>query len=161
MRILTNVNINWLRWRWHALAASWIIILSGVALIATRGLPLGIDFSGGTLVTVRFEQAVTEDAVRNALASLPGEKVVQRFGDAPNQIMVRLPQTAEAEQGFALEQRANAIVTRCRRQTSASSKSSASRSSVPSSVRICNGRGYTRRSHRCSRSCVTSPSVSA
>jgi preprotein translocase subunit SecF len=111
MRILTNVNVDWLRWRWHSLVLSWLIILAGVGLMTTRGLPLGIDFSGGTLVTVRFEQAVTEDAVRNALASLPGEKVVQRFGDAPNQIMVRLPQTAEAEQGFALEQRANAIVT--------------------------------------------------
>ena len=24
MRILTNVNIDWLRWRWHALALSWL-----------------------------------------------------------------------------------------------------------------------------------------
>ncbi|HEY6361072.1 MAG TPA: protein translocase subunit SecF [Vicinamibacterales bacterium] len=111
MRILTNVNIDWLRWRWHALAASWLIIFGGVGLMATRGLPLGIDFSGGTLVTVRFEQPVTEDAVRNALTPLPGEKVVQRFGDSADQMMIRLPQTAETEQGFALEERATAIVS--------------------------------------------------
>ena len=30
MRILTNVNIDWLRWRWHTLALSWLIILGGV-----------------------------------------------------------------------------------------------------------------------------------
>jgi len=112
MRILTNVNIDWLRWRWHALAVSWLIILGGIGLMATRGLPLGIDFSGGTLVVVRFEQPVTEEAVRNALTAVPGEKAVQRYGDASgNEMMVRLPQSAEAEQGFALEQQANVILT--------------------------------------------------
>jgi preprotein translocase subunit SecF len=58
MRILTDVNINWLRWRWHALALSWLIILSGVGVMMTRGLPLGIDFSGGILVVARFQQPV-------------------------------------------------------------------------------------------------------
>ena len=111
MRILTNVNIDWLRWRWHALALSWLIILSGLGLMATRGVPLGIDFSGGTLVVVQFEQPVTEEAVRNALEAVPGEKAVQRYGDAgQNQVLIRLPQTTTAEQGFALEQQATAIV---------------------------------------------------
>ena len=111
MRILTNVNIDWLRWRWHALALSWLIILSGLGLMATRGVPLGIDFSGGTLVVVQFEQPVTEEAVRNALEAIPGEKAVQRYGDVgQNQILIRLPQTTEVEQGFALEQQATAVV---------------------------------------------------
>ena len=35
MRILTDVNINWLRWRWHSLALSWLIILAGVGMVAT------------------------------------------------------------------------------------------------------------------------------
>ncbi len=68
-------------------------------------MPLGIDFSGGTLVIAKFTQPVTEDAVRNALATLPGEKVVQQYGDASaNEIMIRLPQVAGVEQGFSLEQ---------------------------------------------------------
>ena len=37
MRILTNVNIDWLRWRWHTLALSWIIILAGVGMMVVRG----------------------------------------------------------------------------------------------------------------------------
>jgi preprotein translocase subunit SecF len=111
MRILTDVNVDWLRWRWHALAVSWLIILAGIGLMVARGVPLGIDFSGGTLVVVQFDRAVTEEAVRNAIDSMPGEKVVQRYGDAgENQMLIRLPQTGEAEQGFALEQRANAIL---------------------------------------------------
>jgi preprotein translocase subunit SecF len=104
MRILTNVNINWLRWRWQALALSWLIILSGVGLIVTRGLPLGIDFSGGTLIVLQFERPVGEDVVRKAVAVIPGDKVVQRYG-APgdNQVLIRLPQAAGPEEAFDLE----------------------------------------------------------
>ena len=89
MRILTNVNVDWLRWRWHALVLSWLLIIAGVGVIVTRGLPLGIDFSGGTLVVVRFEQPVSDDAIRDAI---PGnEEIVQRYGDAPNEVQIRLP----------------------------------------------------------------------
>ena len=55
---------------------SLLIIGAGVATMATKGLPLGIDFSGGTLVIAEFaEQGVTEDDVRNAVATLPGDEV--------------------------------------------------------------------------------------
>lgn len=100
MRILTNVNIDWLRWRWHALAVSWLIILAGVFVIATRGVPLGIDFSGGTLVVVRFEQPVGDQSVRDALAGIPGEKVIQQYGDPNNrEILIRMPLVGESEEG--------------------------------------------------------------
>jgi preprotein translocase subunit SecF len=110
MRILADVNIDWLRWRWHTLAVSWLIILTGIGLIATRGLPLGIDFSGGTIVVVRFQKPVGEEAVRQALASVPGDKVVQTYGDpGANEILIRLPQLIE-EQGASLEQDARRVV---------------------------------------------------
>jgi preprotein translocase subunit SecF len=105
MEIFHNPNYNFIRWRWHALALSAAIIIAGAVMIATKGVPLGIDFSGGTLVRVQFEQPVSEDQVRRALDSLPGEKVVQQFGPASDrQIMIRLPQTTGTEQGISLEQ---------------------------------------------------------
>ncbi len=111
MRILTDVNIDWLRWRWHALAVSWLVILGGIGLMVSKGLPLGIDFSGGTLVVVRFEQPVGEDRVRGALAALPGEKAIQQYGDpGSNQVLIRLPQTTQAEKGFELEKQATEVV---------------------------------------------------
>ena len=109
MRILTNVNIDWLRWRWHTLALSWIVILSGVGLVVARGLPLGIDFSGGTIVVLKFEQPVTEEGVRRAVEDLPGEEVVQTYGQAEDhQILVRLAELV-TEEGASLEQGALAI----------------------------------------------------
>jgi preprotein translocase subunit SecF len=105
MQIFTNANYDFIRWRWHAIALSLVVVLAGVGVVLTKGLQLGIDFSGGTLVIAKFTQPVTEDAVRSALATLPGEKVVQQYGAASaNEIMIRLPQVAGAEQGFALEQ---------------------------------------------------------
>jgi preprotein translocase subunit SecF len=105
MQIFNNPNVDFIRWRWHAIALSLVVVLAGLVVVLTKGMPLGIDFSGGTLVIVKFSQPTTEDAVRRALDSLPGEKVVQQYGDAKaNELMVRLPQVAGAEQGFSLEQ---------------------------------------------------------
>jgi preprotein translocase subunit SecF len=105
MQIFHNPNYNFIRWRWHAIGLSAAIILAGAVMTYTQGMPLGIDFSGGTLVRVQFEQQVSEDQVRKALDSIPGDKVVQQFGPvADRQIMVRLPLDQTAEQGVSLEQ---------------------------------------------------------
>jgi preprotein translocase subunit SecF len=93
MEFLRNPNFDFIRWRWHAIALSVLVIVAGLAVIATRGLPLGIDFSGGTLIVVKFTQSVGEDSVRNALSSIPGDKVIQPYGDASaNEWLIRLPQ---------------------------------------------------------------------
>ena len=111
MQIFTNTNFDFLRWRWHALALSLAVVLAGFGYMATRGgLPLGIDFSGGTIVVLKFDRPVTEDAVRQAVASIPGEKVVQQYGrPGDNEVLVRLPQVGQ-EQGFGLEQGARQIL---------------------------------------------------
>ena len=105
MQILTNANYNFIRWKWHAITLSLAVIIAGAVMIAMRGLPLGIDFSGGTLVVVQFEQAVTEQQVRDAVSSLPGDEVVQQYGAAADRrILVRLPQPEGGTQSGTLEQ---------------------------------------------------------
>jgi preprotein translocase subunit SecF len=95
MEFLRNPNFNFIRWRWHALALSLAVMLAGAGIIAARGLPLGIDFSGGTLIVVKFDQPVEEGAVRGALNAIPGDKVIQPYGDAArNEWLIRLPQEA-------------------------------------------------------------------
>src|SRR4029453_15847069 len=105
MQLLNNANYNFLRWKWHAIALSAIVILAGLGMISAKGLPLGIDFSGGPLIVVRLEQPVTEEQVRNAVDSLPGEEVVQQYGDASERrMLIRLPQTEGVVEGNSLEQ---------------------------------------------------------
>lgn len=103
MDFIKNPNFDFIRWRWHALTFSLLVVLAGFGFIVTRGLPLGIDFSGGTLLVVKFTQAVEEDAVRDALEAIEGDKVIQPYGDpAENEWLIRLPQV-QAE-GTQLEQ---------------------------------------------------------
>ena len=101
MQIFTNANYNFIRWRWHAIILSLVVIAAGAVMMATRGLPLGIDFSGGTAIIV---QGAGEADVRRALDPLPGEKVIQQYGDpAAQQVLIRLPQIEGDETENRLE----------------------------------------------------------
>jgi preprotein translocase SecF subunit len=104
MQIFTNTNFNFLRWRWPAIALSLLVIAAGGFMLATRGLPLGIDFSGGAAFIV---QGASEGDIRRALDAIPGDKVIQQYDDpAKGQILVRLPQP---EDGTTLEAQAQQI----------------------------------------------------
>ena len=111
MQILGKTNFNFIKWRWHAIALSAAIIVIGFAQIARQGGPkLGVDFSGGTAMVLRFDRPVTEDAVRSALATLPVNKTVLRYGPpAENQVMIRLPQDIAVETGTALDDQAERV----------------------------------------------------
>jgi preprotein translocase subunit SecF len=110
MDFLKNPNINFIKWRWHAIGLSLLVVLAGVFQLATKGLPLGIDFSGGTLIVVRFTQPVDEGAVRRAIEAIPGDKIIQPYGDASDhEWLIRLPQ-ASTEAGGTLGQGAEAVV---------------------------------------------------
>ena len=59
---------------------------------------------------MRFDEAVTEEAVRDAIDTVPGEKVVQQYGDADaRELLIRLPQV-EREEGASLEEGAKAVI---------------------------------------------------
>ncbi len=113
MHILNKTNIDFMRWRWHAVALSWVVILAGLGVILTKGIPLGIEFAGGSSVIMQFDQAPSDDAVRTALNQhYPGggsDAVVQSYGDAAlRQKMVRVPQVGE-ESGASLSKTADAV----------------------------------------------------
>ena len=112
MAIFSNPNYDFIKWRWHAIAFSALIIVAGLAYTVTKGVPLGIDFSGGTIIVAKFEQPITVDQVRSALAaSIPGENVIQSYGDPDNrEILIRLPMAEGADEGTALEAGANAVI---------------------------------------------------
>jgi preprotein translocase subunit SecF len=106
MHIFKNTKYDFLRWRFHALAVSWIVIIAGVATMMTKGIPKGVEFAGGTVVIEQFDQPVTVPQVRAALDRYyPGggqNSVVQGYGDpSQRQIMIRVPQVG-GEVGAAL-----------------------------------------------------------
>jgi preprotein translocase subunit SecF len=113
MYIFKNTNFDFIKWRWHAMGLSALVIAAGILVIVTRGIPLGIEFAGGTAVIARFEQTTSIEQVRSALEqNYPGgsqNTVVQTYGDpALHQVMIRVPEVG-AEQGGALSQAAERV----------------------------------------------------
>ena len=100
-----DLSFRFSRWGMHPLAASMFVITAGAVAMTVRGLPLGIEFSGGTAAIVEFaDPHVTEDDIRRAVAPLPGDEVVQRYGPiADRRFLVRLPLANAAAGGDTLE----------------------------------------------------------
>src|SRR5262245_5071891 len=110
MHIFNHPNYDFLRWRWHAVALSWVVILAAVAVIMTKGIPRGIEFAGGTAVITQFERDVSIQQVRAALEkTFGGENVViQAYGDpSQHQVLSRVPQSgAETEDSISATKQA-------------------------------------------------------
>jgi preprotein translocase subunit SecF len=110
MHIFRNPTFDFVRWKWHAIALSWIIILAGAGYIWKNGMPRGVEFSGGTIVILRFDQQPNLDRIRQALPGGGADAVVQSYGDpASNQAMVRI-HSAGAESGTSLGDTADQVV---------------------------------------------------
>jgi preprotein translocase subunit SecF len=86
------------RRRW-AYAVSSLLMLAGLASLATQGLRYDLDFTGGALVQVRFERPPDVQRLRGALEPLGlGDSVIQEYGSA-SEYIVRLPlATASSEE---------------------------------------------------------------
>ena len=111
MEFFRNTNIDFLGKKWYFLAFSLIFSVAGVlSMLFWHGIPWGVDFRGGTLVTVRFAHTPDDNAVRAAMdhAGLHDAKI-QRYGEAANnEVLVDLDVRETSEQ--ALDQGRNTII---------------------------------------------------
>ncbi len=79
------------RRRWAYILSILFILLGVASMVAKGGLRYGLDFSGGTLIQIRFQQPVPVDKIRSSLERIKmGESVIQEFGD-PREFILRLP----------------------------------------------------------------------
>jgi preprotein translocase subunit SecF len=74
-----------------AFALTVLVTIVSLVSLVTRGLNFGLDFTGGTLIELSYEQPVALDTVRAQLGEAGyGSAVVQSFG-ATTDVLVRMP----------------------------------------------------------------------
>jgi preprotein translocase subunit SecF len=111
-----NTNIDFLGKKWYFLSFSLIFSVAGIlSMLFWHGIPLGVDFRGGTLVYVKFTQAPDNKAIRSDLdkAGLHNA-VIQRYGNTgDNEVVIKLDQkeTSEADISKGKNQIINALET--------------------------------------------------
>jgi preprotein translocase subunit SecF len=96
LQIFVNANYDFVgKRRWFYLVSGGFVVLSLVSILFRGGLNYGIDFTGGTLVQVRYDKPVTVEVVRRGLDEIKlGQAVIQQFGDA-QEYLIRLHQAGE------------------------------------------------------------------
>ena len=108
MQIFKTPNFDFIRWRWHALVLSALVIAAGMFLIATRGLQKGVDFEGGTIVILKFNETPDFNQITGALG---GDAVVQQYGRPENRdVSIRVRRVGE-ESGGNLSNEVDRIIT--------------------------------------------------
>ena len=86
-----DVNIDFVGKRYFFVALSTAINVAAICLLIFVGLNYGVDFVGGSVVQLKFNQPTSADRIRQSLTSMDlGEITVQDFGSAgQNQYLVR------------------------------------------------------------------------
>ncbi|MEO8370110.1 MAG: protein translocase subunit SecF [Candidatus Solibacter sp.] len=94
MELFKNTNYDFLGKKWPFIIASLVLTVAGFASILMQGgLKFGIDFKGGTLMTVKFAQQPPLEKIRSAFArsgKIKGEVTVQSFTDPQTQNEVEI-----------------------------------------------------------------------
>lgn len=91
--------LNFMKWRRATLLLSVVLLLVSIASLATRGLNLGLDFTGGTLLEVQYEQAADLDSIRAVLERTNYKDVtVQNFG-SQRDVLIRMSEAFRDDLG--------------------------------------------------------------
>ena len=108
--IKPGINIPFTKYRYIAVVLSSVVNLAVIIMLFVKGPILGVDFAGGTVVQLKFQQRASIEQVRSALGSLATtETVIQDFGDpGSNEYLLRLEKTS-VELGSLSEQLREAL----------------------------------------------------
>jgi preprotein translocase subunit SecF len=93
-----DTKIRFMRLSRYGYIASGLLCLASVLLFFFVGLNVGVDFKGGTVVSIRTEQPANIDELRSKIDGLNlGSAELQEYG-SPNDILIRLESQAGGEE---------------------------------------------------------------
>jgi len=93
VEIFRQVSIDWLAKKWIFFGISWVLLAAGiVGYLVHSGLTWGIDFTGGTQLTLKFNKTPDLDLIRRSLKpEAVGATIIQRYDvESENSVLVRM-----------------------------------------------------------------------
>jgi preprotein translocase subunit SecF len=103
IELFKDVRIDWMGNRRLFIGVSVVLMLAGLASAVIRTATgrqpfnLGVDFKGGTVITAKFKQRPSDDAIRDALVKQGArDAIVQAITSAPDTVLIKLPLEAQA-----------------------------------------------------------------
>lgn len=103
MELFKQPNVDWLGKKWFFLGFSLIFSVAGIlSILFWHHLPLGVDFKGGTHITVRFDKSPNEDHIRAAMdkAGIHDARIQSMSGEgsaAGFQEVIALPESTATD----------------------------------------------------------------
>jgi preprotein translocase subunit SecF len=100
VELFRGINVDWLGKKWYFLAFSLVFSVAGVlSMLFWHGIKLGIDFRGGTLVYVQFDQQPNIDRIRQAIdrAGIHDARIQTYGTSAQHQVAISLAQKETQE----------------------------------------------------------------
>jgi preprotein translocase subunit SecF len=95
VELFRDPKIDWIKAKKFFISITIFLLLLGAAAVQIRGFNLGVDFTGGTMMTVRFRELPTLDKIRSALSesNIDTSKVtLQPVTSRPNEMIIHSPQ---------------------------------------------------------------------
>lgn len=103
MEFFKSTNIDFLGKKWYFLGFSLIFSVAGIlSMIFWHGIPLGVDFRGGTVVDIKFVDRPDNAKIRRAVeeAGYRDVKIQAVVPATSNEVFVSLPETETSEQSL-------------------------------------------------------------
>lgn len=99
---LSSMNIDFMKSRKKALVISGVIVIASIILLLTRGLNLGIDFTGGNLLQLKFQTPVEVGELRDILSGVgESQSVIQAYSE--KDFIIRMNAEEEAARKEVLQ----------------------------------------------------------
>ncbi len=117
MDIVKNPKVDWLGLKWIFISISLILtVIAGVSIVL-GGLNLGVDFTGGTLVYVKFKEEPQLERIREILseAALQAEEVIRFDDPSLNEVQIRMA-SVESEEAQVVTLESNQIFEALRQE---------------------------------------------
>jgi len=93
-----NINFNFMKWHKNAIYVSSFLILISLLSVLTKGLNYGVDFNGGTIIEISFENDAPIEDIRNYLVENNYTKSSVQYFGSNKDLLIRMPNIVSSDE---------------------------------------------------------------